>query len=397
MEDRLDKDAFGVNGAMTGTCARPLERAKALSGLINEEAQASERLGRLTDKVAAAMLDANLFSIRLPEEEGGLGGTGVELFEATEEIARADGSAGWCMLISNGTATFVHSGANPRARCEIFGNGPVARWATLLPKAKSVETEGGFRVSGDFSWGSSSSFSRWVFVAEPIADRAGQQWFRAHLVPKEDVDIKQGSWDVMGLRATASIDYAITDKFVPAYRTFEYPFLSDGDPRHPSARGLVELGRPGMAAFASGVGLRALDELLAAAPKTKRLQAEGMQSEDSVVQFGIGELEGRLRAARGYCLDLVAEQDRALAQGRMLDPNRTLDMLQAFHILTRAARDITVFAFDQAGTTVIHAANPLQRCLRDIFTGLKHGIVTPAILGRIGKVRLGLEYGQVRL
>jgi hypothetical protein len=32
-----------------------------------------------------------------------------------------------------------------------------------------------------------------------------------------------------------------------------------------------------------------------------------------------------LRAARGYCLDLVAEQDRALAQGRMLDPNRTLD------------------------------------------------------------------------
>jgi hypothetical protein len=58
---------------------------------------------------------------------------------------------------------------------------------------------------------------------------------------------------------------------------------------------------------------------------------------------------------------------------------------------------MTVFAFDQAGTTVVHATNPLQRCLRDIFTGLKHGIVTPAILGRIGKVRLGLEYGEVRL
>lgn len=377
--------------------ARPLDRATAISGLISEQALASERLGRLTDKVAAALLDANLFSIRLPKEDGGLGGTGVDLFEATEEIARADGSAGWCMLISNAVSTFVYTGANAAARSELFRNGPVACWATLLPKARSVEAEGGFRVSGNFAWGSSSSFSRWVFVAEPVADRAGQQWFRAHLVPKEDVDIKKDSWDVMGLRATASIDYAITDKFVPAHRTFEYPFLSDGDPRHPSARGLVELGRPGMAAFASGIGLRALDELLAAAPKTKRLQAEGMQSEDNVVQFGIGELEGRLRAARGYCLDLVAEQDRALAQGRMLDPNRTLDMLQAFHTLTRAARDMTVFAFDQAGTTVVHATNPLQRCLRDIFTGLKHGIVTPAILGRIGKVRLGLEYGEIRL
>ena len=55
-----------------------------------------------------------------------------------------------------------------------------------------------------------------------------------------------------------------------------------------------------------------------------------------------------------------------------------------------------MFAFDNAGSTVVFATSPVQRCLRDIFTGLKHGILTPAILGRIGKVRLGLEYGEVR-
>jgi alkylation response protein AidB-like acyl-CoA dehydrogenase len=279
----------------------------------------------------------------------------------------------------------------------VFGNDPVACWATLLPKAKSVEVDGGFRVSGNFAWGSSSSLSRWVLVAEPLSDRDGEQWFRAHLLPKEDVEIKEDSWDVMGLRATASVDYVISDKFVPAYRTFEYPFLSDGNPRHASALGLIELGRPGMAAFASGIGFRALAELIAAAPKTKRLLAEGMQSDDNFVQFGIGELEGKLRAARGYYLDLVAEQDEAIAKGRQLDPDRTLDMMQALQTLTRAARDMTVFAFDNAGTTVVYATNPLQRCLRDIFTGLKHGIVTPAILNRIGKVRLGLDYGAVRV
>jgi len=120
---------------------RPLERAGAISGLVSEEALAGERLGRLTDRVAAALLKADLFSIRLPQEDGGLGGTGVELFEATEEIARADGSAGWCMLISNAVGTFVHTGADSKARREVFGNGPVACWATLLPKAKSVEVE----------------------------------------------------------------------------------------------------------------------------------------------------------------------------------------------------------------------------------------------------------------
>jgi alkylation response protein AidB-like acyl-CoA dehydrogenase len=277
----------------------------------------------------------------------------------------------------------------------VFGSGPVACWATLLPKATSVDGEGGFRVSGNFGWGSGSSLSRWVMVPARLIDRDGQQWFRAHLLPKEDAEIKEDSWEVMGLRGTASIDYSIADKFVPAHRAFEYPFLADRNPRNPSAQWLIQMGQPGLVAFASGIGLRALDELLAAAPKTKRLLAEGTQADDNIVQFGIGELEGRLRAARTYYLDLLAQQDEAIAEGRGPDPAGALDMQQAAQTLARAAREMTVFAFDNAGTTVVFATNPLQRCLRDIFTGLKHAIMAPAILGRIGKVRLGLDYGAV--
>ena len=67
------------------------------------------------------------------------------------------------------------------------------------------------------------------------------------------------------------------------------------------------------------------------------------------------------------------------------DPKVTLDTSQAAQILTRAARDMTVFAFDNSGTGVVLASDPLQRCLRDIFTGLKHASFTPAILTRIRK------------
>ena len=107
----------------------PLSRAKAIRGLISEEALASERLGRLTDKVAAALMDANLCSIRLPQADGGLGGTGVDLFEAAEEIARADGSAGWCMGICNAVNAFVHKGApqRPAGRCSETGPPPAGR------------------------------------------------------------------------------------------------------------------------------------------------------------------------------------------------------------------------------------------------------------------------------
>ena len=380
-----------------GDKMRPLDRAKAISGLISEEALASEQLGQLTESVSAALLEANLFSIMVPEA-GGFGGTRVELFETVEEIARADGSAGWCAAICNGISAFVYKGATAQARREVFGDGPVACWATLLPKGNSVETEGGFCVSGNFAWGSGSSLARWVLVPARLKDRDGQQWFRAHLLPREDVEIKEGSWDVMGLRATASVDYTITDKFVPEHRTFEYPFLLflPGDNRQKvTARDLTEFGQLGMVAFASGVGSRALAELLAAAPKTKRLAAEGVQADDQMVQFGIAELEGRLRAARRHYLELTSQQDHAVALERGPDASLALDILQAAHTLTRTARDMTVFAFDNASTTVVLATNPLQRCLRDIFTGLKHGALTPAVLGRIGKVRLGLDFGAI--
>ena len=341
MNDFSTEKAVALNGEMTVVRTIPLDRAKAISDLIAEQALASERMGRLTDKVATALLDANLFSVLVPEAEGGLGGTGVELFEATEEIARADGSAGWCMAISNAISGFVCKGASAKAREEVFGNGPVACWATLLPKATSVGVKGGFRVSGNFAWGSSSSLSRWVLVPARLEDRDGKQWFRAHLLPANDADIKEGSWDVMGLRGTASIDYSIADKFVPAHRTFEYPFVVEGDLEKPSAQGLIQRGQPGLAAFASGIGFRALAELIAAAPRTKRLLAEGSQADDNVVQFGIGELEGRLRAARAHYLNLIAAQDKAIARGLVPAPASALDAQQAFQTLARAARDMT--------------------------------------------------------
>ena len=101
-----------------------------------------------------------------------------------------------------------------------------------------------------------------------------------------EADIKEGSWDVMGLRGTASIDYSITDKFVPAHRTFEYPFVVAGDLQKPSAQGLIQRGQPGLAAFASGIGFRALAELVAAAPKTKRLLAEGRKPMTTLCNSG---------------------------------------------------------------------------------------------------------------
>ena len=63
-------------------------------------------------------------------------------------------------------------------------------------------------------------------VTSMSKDAEGRNVYRAYLVPKEDVELREGTWDTLGLRATSSVDYAITDKSVPAHRT--YQFFSEG-------------------------------------------------------------------------------------------------------------------------------------------------------------------------
>ena len=63
----------------------------------------------------------------------------------------------------------------------------------------------------------------------------------------------------------------------------------------------------------------------------------------------------------------------------------------------QAARDMAIFAFDYAGTGVIFAANPVQRCLRDIFTGLKHPHFTHSVLTGVGQARLGRAVQRPRM
>jgi alkylation response protein AidB-like acyl-CoA dehydrogenase len=374
-----------------------LDRAASLFDLISGESQTSERIGRLTDSVAAAMHEARLFEIMIPERYGGWGAGAGTLFTATEEIARADGSAGWCASLCNIINHTVFLGLPPEGRDEVFGHGPVACWAALAPNAVATPEADGYRVTCPGAFGSGSSLSSWVLVAANIGEPAAGE-YRAFLVPKAEVELEEGSWDVMGLRATASLDYAIKDRFVPARRTWTYFWTPrGGDPGPLSATESVRLNAIGLAGFASGLAQRALGELIRSATRTKRVAADGLMAEDNVVQFGIGELDGRLRAARSHLTALVAAFDERAASGRPITFEETIELSQATQTLARTAREMVIFAFDYASTSVVYARQPIQRCLRDIFTGLKHAAFTPSLIGRIGKVRMGLPYGGAAL
>lgn len=374
-----------------------LERERSLHDLIDSEAPTSEALGRLTDKVAAAMIDAGLFSLLLPRAAGGLETSLPEYFETVEAIGSADGSAAWCLAICNATALMFHRAAPEQGKREVFANGPVPMWVGLVPRAKSDPAEGGHLVSGKFGWGSGSSLSEWVLVTEPLSDREGMQWFRSYVLPKSDVEIVRDSWQPLGLKATASVDYVIESVFVPAHRSFEYPLMDVSGSLPMSTFEGAAFHGIGMAAFASGVARRATSELVASASKVQRMKASASQAQDEAIQQGMGETEARLLSARGHYLGLLAEQDRHWRKHGRVSREIVQQCLYALNVLGKASRESAIFAFDNAATGAILVHDPIQRCLRDLFAGLKHPVFGAIQVRDLGKEMFGVGAAPLRL
>jgi len=83
---------------------------------------------------------------------------------------------------------------------------------------------------------------------------------RTFIVPREEVEFR-GNWDVMGLRATGSVDYTITDVFVPASFTHTPDSIIPERGGSLFTMGILGLTQLGHTGFAIGVGRRVLDEL----------------------------------------------------------------------------------------------------------------------------------------
>jgi alkylation response protein AidB-like acyl-CoA dehydrogenase len=108
MNDRLPL------GGLMLEATTPVERAKTIYDVISGEARKSELAGRLTDRAAQALLGAGLFSMMVARSNGGLEASRAEFFETVETVAKADGSAGWCLSVCATTAFVVSKAASAR-------------------------------------------------------------------------------------------------------------------------------------------------------------------------------------------------------------------------------------------------------------------------------------------
>lgn len=363
-----------------------ISRAEALRPAIEAASNDIEKGRRLPPALLDRLHEARLFRLLMPRSSNGLETDPITFFHVIETIARGDASTAWCVSQAGGCSMSAAYLDLPVAQ-EIFGEDPraVLAWGPG-PKVKAIETDGGYRVTGVWAFASGGRHATWlgahcpVFKADgaPLIGPDGRQVERTMLVRATDVawtDI----WDTVGLRGTASDQFALTDHFVRAdhsiTRDFEKECREPGPLYRMSAMTCYEVGFSGVAL---GVARAALDTFVDVA---RNKVPRGMKSpirDNAVVQSHAAQAEVNVRAARAFLLQAVADIWHTVAQpgGRLTIDQRITIRMASTHAIHKA-REAVDFAYNAAGASAIFGGHPLERRFRDIHT------VTQQLQGRL--------------
>src|SRR5262249_4709871 len=142
------------------------------------------------------------------------------------ELARYDGSVGWCASIA-ACYSRLAGYLGPDVAANIFECGRSVLAGTLNPSGKAACVAGGYRVTGRWAYGSGIGHSTWAIGNcvvqdrdKPRRDASGAPEVRLMIFPTSAAEIID-TWHVGGLRGTGSQDYRVADLFVPQDHSLE--------------------------------------------------------------------------------------------------------------------------------------------------------------------------------
>jgi len=357
-----------------------LGRARDLLHAIRERASRAEQLRHLPDETFADFQQQGLFRAMQPKRWGGFELDPGTFYQAVAEVAAVCGSSGWVLGVI-GVHNWHLALFDPRAQEDVWDKDDSIQLSTSLAPTGSVErVDGGFRLSGRWSFSSGCDFCQWVVLGglAPPVEPGGPPDARTFLLPHSDYVIDD-NWHVMGLCGTGSKDIVVEGAFVPDYRTHSYL-----DAFHLKNPGTALNDAPlyrlpfgcifpyGLASSAIGVATGALAAFRAQAARRINLRDGSKVAEDPFTHIRLAEAAAEVDAAHDRMLGNFAEMMRLARAGAEIP----LSLRARCRWDAGKATDWSVRAVDRlmtaAGGRAIFLDNPIQRAWRDVHAMQAH-------------------------
>jgi indole-3-acetate monooxygenase len=350
---------------------------------------------RLPMSLVQDLTDAGYFRMLAPRALGGLEVDPITAMHVVEAFASVDGSAGWAVMVGNAgflTAYLANEGVQ-----ELLASGSDLRLAgALIPAGKADVVDGGYRVSGRWTFASGIEYCTWA-VGACMVYEDGQQQFGPNGAPRVQVMFfPAGSfevidtWSVGGLRGTGSHDFAVAGQFVPAQRSFA---LTDA-PVQPGplfhSRGLISAA---MAAVPLGIARGAIEALVALAGTKTPTGGRTLLRERGMVQMHVARAEATLRAARALLIETMRDAWGSVVEGDKVGLEQQASLRLAAVHAAAGAKQVVDLMHEAGGGASIYTGNPLERALRDVHTATQHFTIQPSNYELVGRVLLGMPPG----
>jgi indole-3-acetate monooxygenase len=381
----------GIQGAAR-SASDLRQAARDLAPRIAAASEQIERDQRIPAALTSATVEAGLFKMLVPRS---LGGSELPLSvfsEVLEEIAKADASTAWCLSQNAGVS--VLAACLPREGAqEVFGPADSVL-AGGHGAAKAVRVGGGYRLTGQWNFGSGLHQATWLRATCDLVDESGRPLLehraRGSLIlffPVGDARIDE-VWRVSGLKGTGSDSYSVADLFVPEKRAVQKQPLEPG-PLY--VFGSNNVFATGFASVALGIARATLDALLDLAVNKRPRGVNGVLREQPVVQSQVAQAEASLRSARAFLHETIAAAWQAAeSEGRLSLERRSLLRLATTFAIQRSA-EVVDTAYHTAGATAIFESNAFERRFRDMHAVTQQMQARQDHYETVGKYFLGLE------
>jgi alkylation response protein AidB-like acyl-CoA dehydrogenase len=375
-----------------------LTQARALAPRIADASPVVDAERRVPPEIVAALLDAGLFHMLVPRSFSG-GETDLFTFsEVIQEIARADGSTGWCVVQASG-CSLVGGFLDPAAALEMFGLNSRGILAWGPGRGQAVAVDGGYVLTGQWSFASGIHHATWLggvaTVVLPDGTPHGEDGrapdVRTMLFPREGARVED-IWQVSGLRGTGSDAFAVKDLFVPEAFTVRRDDPAARRQPGPLYDFRFELVYAlGFASVALGIARGALDAFIDLAGSKIPRGRSNVLRDEAVVRSEIARAEATWRSGRALLREATGDAWQTARRGGKISLGQRVQIrLAATHAIHLAAQALDL-AYHQAGATAIFDRHPFERRFRDIHA------VTQQVQGRyshyenVGRHLLGLE------
>lgn len=369
----------------TSTSAPVLDAVRDLLPGIRERAAEGERERRVPQASVAELARAGVFRMLQPTRYGGLEADPVDFYEAVRLIASADASTGWIASVLS-----VHAWQlalfPAAAQDAVWGEDPsTLASSSYAPTGQAARVEGGYLVSGRWSFSSGCEHSRWVLLGALVTDESGAVVdFRTFLLPRRDYRIED-TWDTVGLAGTGSHDIVVDPVLVTDDFTLSMAETGrcqgPGQTLNPGP--LYRL--PFHSLFTSaittpiiGMAYGAYDEHVAAQRTRVRAAYTGERAADD--PFGsvrIARAASEVDAAWSLLTGNIRALQQHVDRGATIPLQLRVKVRRDQVVGTERALAAIDLLFDSAGARALDRTGHLQRAWRDAHAGRVHAANDP--------------------